>query len=243
MRLEQILGIEDSDIVTFENDHAMVSKHFRIHQAIIPQLELLCEKAWKDGIKLALISGYRSYQRQVTIWDEKYRGERDILDQDSHPIKEFNNDEEKFCAISQWSAIPGASRHHWGTDIDVFDATSLENGYQLKLIPEEFSGNGPCEKLNHWLNQNLSSYGFIRPYFSSTENHMDSTTNRDLSRKSTTLKPISIEPWHISYLPLAQDYIQYITAEKLINTWSRFPFSASDWAKNNVQAICKLLGT
>ncbi len=35
---------------------------------------------------------------------------------------------ERVAAILVWSALPGASRHHWGTDCDVIDAAALPPG-------------------------------------------------------------------------------------------------------------------
>lgn len=243
MNFEKILGIDESEMVPFQSRYAWTSQQFRIHKKVVEKLELLCEAAYKDNFKLALISGYRSYKRQVAIWEEKCNGTREILDKNAHPINSFESDEEKYCAISQWSAIPGASRHHWGTDIDIFDATSLENDYHLKLIPEEFSSEGPCGKLNIWLDQNLSTFGFFRPYFLPEYRVSDLSINFKNNKEQPAIKAINSEPWHISYLPIAKDYIQYITAEMLLETWSHFPFSASDWAKTNVKTICNLLGT
>jgi len=32
---------------------------------------------------------------------------------------------EKIASILRWSALPGTSRHHWGTDLDIIDAKAL----------------------------------------------------------------------------------------------------------------------
>ncbi|MCZ8486094.1 D-alanyl-D-alanine carboxypeptidase family protein [Vibrio lentus] len=31
-----------------------------------------------------------------------------------------SSEQQKLSAILRWSALPGASRHHWGCDFDVF---------------------------------------------------------------------------------------------------------------------------
>ncbi len=241
MKIKQLPGFDGSDMVTFQSDHALVSSHFRIHKTVAPHLQQLCEKAAEDGLPLALISGYRSYQRQATIWDEKFSGKREILDENALPVKSFKNDEEKFAAISQWSAVPGTSRHHWGTDMDIFDARSLKQGYRIQLIPEEFSANGPCEKLNFWLIHHLKALGFYRPYLQ--QNPLSNSASHPPRKlQSSAIKSIPFEPWHISYLPTARKCIQYITEEKLLQTWSSFTFSASNWAKENVETICKFSG-
>jgi len=45
-------------------------------------------------------------------------------------------------AILHWSALPGASRHHWGTEIDVIDRAALADGRKAQLIPAEYGADG-----------------------------------------------------------------------------------------------------
>ena len=67
-------------------------------------------------------------------------------------------------AILTWSALPGASRHHWGSDIDVIDAAALGPGARAQLVAEEFAPGGRFERLNGWLDSNMGRFGFFRPY-------------------------------------------------------------------------------
>ena len=48
------------------------------------------------------------------------------------------SDWQKCQAILRWSAVPGASRHHWGTEIDFFDPDVLPAGKKLMLEPWEY---------------------------------------------------------------------------------------------------------
>jgi len=48
--------------------------------------------------------------------------------------------------------MPGTSRHHWGSDVDLY---SLEDIDFLK-------GNGKI--IYQWLTDNAASYGFCQPY-------------------------------------------------------------------------------
>ncbi|MFN2262228.1 MAG: D-alanyl-D-alanine carboxypeptidase family protein, partial [Psychroflexus sp.] len=60
--------------------------------------------AEEDGIKIKIVSGYRSFQRQKSIWETKF--------------KQFSESKSPIEAISEiitYSSIPGTSRHHWGT--------------------------------------------------------------------------------------------------------------------------------
>ena len=45
-------------------------------------------------------------------------------------------------AILHWSALPGASRHHWGTEIDVIDRAALTDGRKAQLVPAEYGADG-----------------------------------------------------------------------------------------------------
>ncbi|SPY94009.1 D-alanyl-D-alanine carboxypeptidase [Proteus mirabilis] len=61
----------------------------------------------------------RSFERQLAIWNGKFEGTRPVLDAESQPIDIQTLSEGQRCeAILKWSALPGASRHHWGTEID-----------------------------------------------------------------------------------------------------------------------------
>jgi LAS superfamily LD-carboxypeptidase LdcB len=91
---------------------------------------------------------------------------------------------ERVKAILWWSALPGASRHHWGTDFDVVDAASKPPGYKLQVVPAEYLDGGPFHRLTTWLDTHMHAFGFFRPY----------TTDRG---------GVSPEPWHLSYAPVA----------------------------------------
>lgn len=80
--------------------------------------------------------------------------------------------------------LPGASRHHWGTEIDVCDYQALPKNYQLQLIPQEYDEGGYLAAFSVWLDDNIADCGFYRPY--------------DQDRGG-----VSREPWHLSYAPIA----------------------------------------
>jgi LAS superfamily LD-carboxypeptidase LdcB len=106
------------------------------------------------------------------------------------------DDAERVRAILIWSALPGASRHHWGTDFDVIDRAAMPEGYRVQLTVAEFMGDGPFVRLNEWLHANLGNHGFFRPY----------TTYRGGVRP---------EPWHLSFAPLAVPALESFTLETL----------------------------
>jgi LAS superfamily LD-carboxypeptidase LdcB len=151
--------------------------------------------ALADGIDLTAFSGFRDFQRQLAIWNGKFRGERPMQDRAGHPLDPAGlSPADRVAAILWWSALPGASRHHWGTDFDVMDASALPPGYRLQVIPAEYGPGGPFERLTTWLDAHMHQYGFFRPY-------------------STDRGGVRPEPWHLSYAPLAVRAQQALTLQ------------------------------
>ena len=153
-------------------------------EAATPFLALRAAAA-ADGIDLVAFSGFRDFDRQLAIWNGKFRGQRPLQDRSGQPLDALAlAPAERVEAILWWSALPGASRHHWGTDIDVKDATAIAPGYRLQVIPAEYGPGGPFERLTAWLDAHMHDYGFYRPY----------------ARDRGGVRP---EPWHLSYAPVA----------------------------------------
>jgi hypothetical protein len=94
--------------------------------------------------------------------------------------------------ILLWSALPGASRHHWGSDIDVADGHAIAAGYRPRLEPDEYRRGGPFAGLARWLGAHMRRYGFYRPY----------------TRRGSGVQP---EPWHLSYAPVSQRALPRMT--------------------------------
>lgn len=150
----------------------------------------LAREAAQAGIGLAVASAYRSFDRQLAIWNAKAAGQRAVLDAEGQPlVMEDLSERERVFAILRWSALPGASRHHWGTDVDVYDAAGMPPGYRLRLTPGEAAPGGVFHALHRWLDEHLDGAGcgaFCRPYC------------RDLGG-------VAPEPWHLSYAPQASE--------------------------------------
>lgn len=131
-------------------DESHIEWHDKI--GLIPEcwraFEALQARAAEAGFDLQAASGYRSFDRQLMIWNAKAGGERVVHDDDNCPIHMHDLDDvDKVCAILRFSALPGASRHHWGTDLDVFDAAAMPEDYRLQLSPQEVAEDGmfgPC---------------------------------------------------------------------------------------------------
>lgn len=168
-----------------------------LHQAVVAPLQALRAAAARDGIDLLPISSFRDFARQVTIWNGKCRGERELRDRSGALVDAGTLDDDALVGtILHWSALPGASRHHWGTDMDVIDGAAVPAGYQPLLVTQEFAPGGPFAALNDWLASHAAAFGFYRPYASDRGGYQP-------------------EPWHLSYAPVAKAALQQFSAAVL----------------------------
>lgn len=167
-----------------------------LHPEAAAALLELRTAASADGIDVAVVSGHRGLGAQVALWNAKFRGERRLLDRRGVELDRGRlSDREAVDAILMWSALPGASRHHWGTDMDVIDRAALPRGYRLQLTREEFT-SGVFVRLAAWLDERAAQFGFFWPY-------------------ATDRGGISPEPWHLSYADLALPALQALSLEVL----------------------------
>jgi len=82
------------------------------------------EAAQNDGITLIIVSGFRSYEYQKKLWEDKWFGYTAVNNEDLYLT--IPDDFERTKEILKYTAMPGTSRHHWGTDIDL---NSVEPSY------------------------------------------------------------------------------------------------------------------
>lgn len=171
----------------------------QVHAEVVTPLNQLIQDASAAGFDLALASGFRSFERQLLIWNEKAAGKRPVLADDGTPLDISSlMPEELMFAILRWSALPGASRHHWGTDMDIYDRRCMPEGYRVKLTLDETQGEGVFAAMHTWLDSYLaqSKIGFFRPY-------------------RRLLDGVAPEPWHLSYAPVAMHFQNAMTLETL----------------------------
>ncbi|HEX7374870.1 MAG TPA: M15 family metallopeptidase [Steroidobacteraceae bacterium] len=164
-----------------------------LHYETVASLLAMREAAAGAGIDLRPVSSFRDFDRQLLIWNRKWRGERPLYDRAGTELDAAQlSDEQRLDAILCWSAIPGGSRHHWGSDIDVIDAAAMPSGYEVQLVPSEYVPGGVFERLTAWLDRNMHRYGYHRPYASDRGG-------------------AGIEPWHLSYAPVARRAIEELS--------------------------------
>lgn len=188
-----LLGMDERELVD------VPELSCRVHRQLREPLLFLQARAASAGFILKVASSYRSFERQLLIWNNKARGLRPVLNDAGEPI-ELNllSPRDKVFAILRWSALPGASRHHWGTDIDVYDGSRIATDYQLQLTVAETQNDGPFAEFHRWLDDELAlgNSDFFRPY-------------------AQDLGGIAPEPWHLSYAPLAEIFSRQFNPELL----------------------------
>jgi LAS superfamily LD-carboxypeptidase LdcB len=146
----------------------------------------LRDAALRDGIDLLPCASFRPFEAQLRNWNRKFSGQATLYDIDGRPRDHAAlSPPELVHAILGWTGLPGASRRHWGSDIDVYDRAAMPPGYRLKLLPEEVAPGGVLERLHGWLDTHIAAYGFYRPY----RNYRGG---------------MFPEPWHLSHAASAQ---------------------------------------
>jgi LAS superfamily LD-carboxypeptidase LdcB len=158
-----------------------------LHAHVVAPFLNLRRAALADGFDPVPHSSFRDFSRQLAIWNGKFSGERPMVDASGLPLDASDlNPVERIEAILLWSALPGASRHHWGTDVDLIDGQATAPGYRVQLTPEEFAQGGPYAPLAEWLEANAARFGFFRPF-------------------RGVLSGVRPEPWHFSFAPVAEN--------------------------------------
>lgn len=146
--------------------------------------------AAEAGMALKVVSSYRNFAHQKRIWEHKYQ----------RYTKEGLSPEDTIAKIIEYSTIPGTSRHHWGTDLDIIDANQPTTGDLL--VPSKFHGNGPFCRFKEWMDKHSEDFGFYLVY---TDN-----VNR---------KGFKYEPWHYSFaelsVPLLKEH-QQLDLQKIL---------------------------
>ncbi|MGB5436387.1 MAG: M15 family metallopeptidase [Maribacter sp.] len=174
--------------------------------------------AYSDGIDIKIVSSYRNFDRQESIWERKYikYTEEDGLE----PLAAIDK-------IIEYSTIPGTSRHHWGTDIDIIDGYRNANGDVL--VPEKFEAGGPFEDFKKWMDENSQKFDFHIVY------------TDDPRRRG-----FKYEPWHYSYAPISIPMLKAYRRLNILQLMREEEFYGSEhfttgfiknYVKNNILGI------
>ncbi len=107
---------------------------------IVDAVEKLFNDSKKAGLNLILVSGYRSYETQSSIYNNNLKNKGEVW-------------------TSQFSAKPGQSEHQTGLALDI---SSVSQGGGL------YQSFGETEE-GKWLKENCSNYGFILRFLEGKE--------------------------------------------------------------------------
>jgi zinc D-Ala-D-Ala carboxypeptidase len=137
----------------------------------------MSDAAKKDGVKLTIISATRNFDSQKIIWENKWEGRTMVQGKNLTTVKDHK---ERALLILLYSSMPGTSRHHWGTDMDLnsLDNKYFDSPYGLRVY--------------EWLTIHAANYGFCQPYTSKADG------------KRTGYEE---EKWHWSYHRLSKDFL------------------------------------
>ena len=163
-----------------------------LRQEAFDAYKKMYEAARKENISLVIRSASRNFDYQKRIWNRKWKDKRNSIP----------DSKKRVLNILQYSSMPGTSRHHWGTEVD------------LNSFNNQWFTYGKGLKLFNWMTNNAHKYGFHRPY---------TAKNKD------RLTGYNEEKWHWSYTPLSK--LMLADANGLITDDKISGFSGSQHAK------------
>jgi zinc D-Ala-D-Ala carboxypeptidase len=165
-----------------------------IHKDVLGAFIKMAHHASQEGITLQIRSATRNFDYQKGIWERKWAE----LENNAKLKKPLD----KGRKILEYSSMPGSSRHHWGTEIDL---NSFDNAW--------FEA-GEGKVMYDWLLANAADFGFCRPY-----------TKMGEGRNTGYFE----EKWHWSYTPLSQQMTTL--AGKMIQNEMMVGFQGAETAK------------
>ena len=190
-------GLSEEHLVSIAPD-------LRAERETATAFQTLGRRAAERGFEFRIASAFRDYDRQVRIINDKWTGARPVTDEEGRLLERTQYDDQEWLnLILRFSALPGTSRHHWGTDIDIWDASTVDEDYRLQLAPSEYGPSGPFFEMTRWLDELMAAddaEGFYKPY-------------------AEDRGGIAPEPWHISYRPAAMKYQERVVPELLMPLW------------------------
>ncbi len=159
---------KDSLFVVVPQKYCLMRTEY-LHKDALEPFIAMYEAAAMEGVNLGIISAYRNYETQAWLWNSRY-------------VNSSNPTVAAKTAL-KYIAMPGTSRHHWGTDIDMLNT-------KLNFFETEEG-----KKAYKWMCENAPKYGFYQVY----------TQNRTTGYNE--------EKWHWSYIPVAKEFLKQYQAK------------------------------
>ena len=167
-------------LLTGQGSPVLIGDQYKLVKEAAVAFEKMTLAAAQDSIIIQAVSSYRSFDIQLVIWNRKFTKNETLGLTPEQNIKK----------ITEYSTIPGTSRHHWGTDIDLIAAEPKVEGDVL--LARLFENEGPYAALKNWMDEHANSFGFHLVY-----------------TKEDKRKGFQYEPWHYSYLPTSKKYLEW----------------------------------
>lgn len=157
--------------------------------------------AYQAGIDLKIVSSYRSFAQQQAIFERKFLAYTE--DDNMKPLPAIDK-------IIEYSTIPGTSRHHWGTEIDITDGYRKTEGDVL--VAGKFEAGGPFEGLKKWMDEHANEFDFYLVY-----------------TKNPRRRGFKYEPWHYSYAPLSIPMLASFRKRNILQLLQKEDFLGSEY--------------
>ncbi len=192
--------IYEVDELMGKADIALYGKNINLRKEAHDAFLEMKKAAYQDGIDIEIVSSYRSFDRQLAIYEGKYLQYTE--DDGMEPLAAIDK-------IIEYSTIPGTSRHHWGTDIDITDKSKKSDGDVLDAV--KFEEGGPFADLKKWMDEHAGEYDFHLVY-------TDQPKRRGFK----------YEPWHYSYAPLSVPMLAAFRKKNILQLLVKEDFLGSE---------------
>ena len=175
-------------LLIYEKSAAVKRKRVSIPESLRLVCATLFSNSKSAGFLSPLTIAVAFTSLQKFIWNRKFYSN----------ARKGISPKENINKIIEYSTLPGTSRHHWGTDIDIIDGKKPKEGDLL--LEEKFHENGPYVRLREWMEKNANRFGFYLPYTNSPKR-----------------EGFNYEPWHYSFAPLSIPMLEEYLKLDLIN--------------------------
>lgn len=202
------LGLSEEHVVPFEG---YMGTKLCANEDALKAFKALQADAKTHGFDIQPCSAFRSFERQAAIFSAKFNGIRPILDINEEPLTPIPEDPvERLNAMLLFSAMPGFSRHHFGSDFDIYAPNKLPEGQSLQLTYHEYLEGSYFYELGLYLNEALAKFDFYNPYSAAS-------TKSAESKEPQAKVSVGFEPWHISHKPSAKPFIEAYDIEAALS--------------------------
>jgi D-alanyl-D-alanine carboxypeptidase len=164
---------------------------FYLRKETFDAFQKMQTEAIRGGINLRIVSATRTFSDQKRLWENKWMARTPVNTDTGEflpkPDSKYDNltKEQRALRILEFTAMPSASRHHWGTDLDFND------------VNPSYWATAKGQREYRWLVENAPKFGFCQVYSANRPNGYHE------------------EKWHWSYLPvsrkLMKEYFEMIT--------------------------------